>query len=62
MQTQPTINRHGTMSQRDVAELIGVSHRRIQQIEQRALKKMRAELQRQAEAEGVSVRDWINGV
>ena len=62
MTTKQPINRHGTMSQRDVAEIIGVSYRRIQQIEQRALRKLRAELKRQAEAEGVSVRDWINGV
>lgn len=45
---------------REAGERLGISWRAAQQLEYRALRKLRREIERQAEAEGVSVRDWIH--
>lgn len=54
--------RHGQLcSQQDIADAWGVSRVRIDQIERRAFAKMRAAMERLAEREGVTVREWLFG-
>lgn len=43
----------------EIGAMFGVSLQSIQCVEQRALKKIRAAIEREAASEGMSVRDWI---
>jgi DNA-directed RNA polymerase sigma subunit (sigma70/sigma32) len=48
-------------SQRQIAARFGVSRARVQQLEQRALDKLRKEIVRQARAAGCTPREWLLG-
>ena len=55
--------RSGTavMSQKEIGDLFGVSLQSVQQVEYRALRKIRKTIEREARAEGVSVFQWLYG-
>jgi len=44
-----------------IAKSWGVCYQRVQQIEQRALEKLRAAIEKEAEAAGVSPGEWFRG-
>ena len=48
-------------SQAEIGAIFGVSLQSIQSVEYRALKKIRRAIQREADAAGKSVRDWLFG-
>lgn len=49
------------LSQYQVAELIGVSRQRVFELEHRALRKIRAAIEAEAAAAGVSPLEWLTG-
>ena len=49
------------LRQHEIAEALGVSRQRIQHLEYRALRKLRAAIKAEAELAGVSVREWLFG-
>lgn len=49
----------GTLTQDELAEVKGISRRMVQKIESRALKKVKAAIEREAAEAGLSVRDWL---
>jgi DNA-directed RNA polymerase sigma subunit (sigma70/sigma32) len=53
--------RHGQLcSQADIAEMWGVSPTRVSQIEQRAIAKLRAAIEKFADEAGVTIREWLS--
>lgn len=50
---------HATLS--ELSQRLGVSPRRIHQIERRAKQKLRRAIEREAAAAGVSPREWLFG-
>lgn len=49
------------LTYREIGEIFGVSMRRVQQIEVRALAKLKAAIQQEAEAAGVTPAEWMTG-
>lgn len=49
------------LTQVECAELFGVHRSRIQQLELRALRKMRAAIEAEAQAAGVTISEWLEG-
>lgn len=47
------------LTQRQVADFMGISKTRVYQIENRALRKIRDAIVREAAMERLSVRDWL---
>jgi hypothetical protein len=47
------------LSQYEVADLMGITRTRVHQIEKRALKKLRAAIEAEAVAAGISVEEWF---
>lgn len=61
---QPEAKVHRTLgeavlSQEAIARRMGITRARVQQIELRALRKIRLEIQRRASLAGVSVFEWL---
>ncbi len=52
---RPRSGRTGGLDHRTIAKLLGMSHGTVQNIERRALEKMR----RAAEANGLNLADWL---
>lgn len=55
--------RSGTahLTQKEIGEMFGVSLQSVQQVEYRALKKIRFAIECEAKAAGVTVRQWLFG-
>lgn len=49
------------MSQREVGELFGVTLQSVQQVEYRAIKKIREAIKTEAAAAGITPRQWLFG-
>lgn len=47
------------MTQTEAAAVMGVTQRRVWELEQSALRKIRIEIEREAELAGVSVEEWL---
>ncbi len=47
---------------KELAFIFGVSDTRIIEIERRAIQKIRAEIEREAAAAGVSPEEWLTGI
>lgn len=46
---------------KEIARSWGVCYQRVQQIEQRAIEKLREAIEKEAEAAGVSPGEWMRG-
>lgn len=52
---------NGPLTHRELAVLFGISHSRVQQIEEQAMKKIHKALAGQARAEGMGIREFLFG-